>query len=85
MKIPSTVFLEESMLFLLALKLNLSEKVYSTVKTKTNQNFAVKLAKRSNHSFLRKSQEILKSGNLRAAILYFIARLFRENFCCRRV
>ena len=40
------------MLFLLALKWNLKEKAFSSVKAKTNSNFVVKLAKRSNHSFL---------------------------------
>ena len=40
------------MLFLLALKWNLWEKAFSNVKTKTNPNFAVKLAGRSNHLFL---------------------------------
>ena len=34
------------MLFLLALKWNLEEKAFSSVKTKTNSNFAVKLAER---------------------------------------
>ena len=46
------LFLEEPMLFLLAMKLNLSEKAFSSVKTKTNLHFPVKLDKRSNHSFL---------------------------------
>ena len=41
--------LEELMLFLLALKWNLWEKVSSSVMRKNNSNFAVKLAKRSNH------------------------------------
>ena len=45
-------FLEEPLLFLLALKWILLEKAFSSVKTKTNPNFAVKLARRSNHSFL---------------------------------
>ena len=40
------------MLFLLALKWNLKEKMFSSVKTKTNPNFYVKLAERSNYSFL---------------------------------
>ena len=30
----------------------LLDKAFSTVKTKTNPNFAVKLAQKSNHSFL---------------------------------
>ena len=37
LKIPSTVFLEESMLFLLASKWNLWEKAFSNVKTKPTQ------------------------------------------------
>ena len=41
----------ESMFFLLALKWNLQEKVFFCVKTKTNSNFAVKPAERSNRSF----------------------------------
>ena len=45
-------FLVKPMLFLLALKWNLLEKVFSGVKTETIPNFAVKLAGRSNHSFL---------------------------------
>ena len=45
-------FLEEHMLFLLALKWNLKENAFSSVKTKTNPNFALKLAGRSNRSFL---------------------------------
>ena len=49
---PLYLFLEEPMLFVLALKWNLKEKVFIGVKTKTNQNFAVKLAERRNHSFL---------------------------------
>ena len=49
---PYYRFLEEPMLFLLALKWNLWEKAFSSVKTKTNSNFAVKLAEMSNHSFL---------------------------------
>ena len=40
--------LEQGMLFLLALNWNISEKTFSCVKTKTNSNFAVKLAERSN-------------------------------------
>ena len=40
------------MFFLLALKSNLLEKTFPSVKTKTNSNFAVKLAERINHSFL---------------------------------
>ena len=44
--------LEEPMLFLLALKLNLLEKVLSSVETKTKPNLVVKLAGMSNHSFL---------------------------------
>ena len=49
---PLYRFLEERMLFLLALKLNLYEKAFSSVTTKTNSNFAVKLPERRNHSFL---------------------------------
>ena len=49
---PFYRFLGEPMLFLLALKWNLSEKAFSSVKTETNPNFAVNLAGRSNHSFL---------------------------------
>ena len=45
-------FLEEPMLFLLALKWNLLEKAFSSVKTKTNPNFALKLGERGNHSSL---------------------------------
>ena len=45
-------FLKESVLFLLALKPNLSEKVFFSVKTKTNPTVAVNLAERSNYSFL---------------------------------
>ena len=52
LKIPWYRFLEESMLFLLALKWKLWEKVFSNVKTKINSNFAVKVTERSNHSFL---------------------------------
>ena len=44
---PLHRFLEEPMLFLLALKWNLSEKAFSSAKTKTNPGFAVKLAERS--------------------------------------
>ena len=44
--------LEESMLFLLALKWNLQEKALFCVKTKTNSNFAVKLTEGSNRSIL---------------------------------
>ena len=51
-EIPNTVFRAESMLFLTALRENLYEKFFSSVKTKINPNFAVKHAKRSNHSFL---------------------------------
>ena len=50
-KNPYQHFLEEPMLFLLALKWNLQEKAFSSVKTKTNSNFTVKLADRSIHSF----------------------------------
>ena len=46
------LFLEEPMLFVLALKWKLQEKVFSSVKIKTNSNFAVKLAEWSNYSFL---------------------------------
>ena len=49
---PWYLFLEESMLFLLAWKWNLQEKASSSVKSKANSNFAIKLAERSNHSFL---------------------------------
>ena len=52
LKIPSTVFLEEPFLFLLALKWNLYQKAFFNVKTKTNPNFFVKLAERSNDLFL---------------------------------
>ena len=51
-KNPKYRFLEESMLFLLSLKWNLCEKAFSSVKTKTNPHFVVKLSERSNHSFL---------------------------------
>ena len=44
LKILITDFLEELMLFLLALKSDLLEKVFSSVKTKISPNFAVKLA-----------------------------------------
>ena len=37
-------FLEETMLFLLALEWSLKEIIFSYVKTKTNSNFAVSLA-----------------------------------------
>ena len=40
------LFLEEPMLFLLALKWKLQEKVFSNVKTKTNSSFAVKVTER---------------------------------------
>ena len=43
-------FLEETTLLLLALNWNLQEKVFFCVKTKTNSNFAEKLAQRSNRS-----------------------------------
>ena len=43
------------MLFLSVLKCKLSEKKLSSVKTKTNPNFAVKRAGRSNHSFFTES------------------------------
>ena len=49
---PLYRFLEEHMLFLLALKWNLKQKVFYSVKTKTNPNFGVKYAGRSNNSFL---------------------------------
>ena len=49
---PKHRFLEEPMLFLLAWKWNHKEKALSSVKTKTNPDFAVKLAERSNHPFL---------------------------------
>ena len=45
-------FLEEPKFFLLAWKWNLEQKAFFSVKTKTNPNFAVKLAGSSNHSFL---------------------------------
>ena len=45
-KNPLYHFLEEPMLFLLAL-----DKMFSYVNTKTNSNFAVKLAERSNRSY----------------------------------
>ena len=45
-------FLEEPVLFLLVLKWNLSGNAFSSVKTKTNSNIIVKLAERTNHSFL---------------------------------
>ena len=48
---PLYHFLEEPILLLLVLKSNLSEKVFSSVKTKTNLNFAMKHAERNNHSF----------------------------------
>ena len=51
LKIPGTV-LEEPMLFPLVLKWNLEEITFSSVKTKTNPNFGVKFAERSNHTFL---------------------------------
>ena len=53
LKVPSTeyCFLEEPILFLLVLKWNLLEKAFSSVKTKTNPNFAEKLSERSTHSF----------------------------------
>ena len=51
-KISQYRFLEEPMLFLLALKWNLQEKALSSVTEKTNTNFAVKLVERSSHSFL---------------------------------
>ena len=49
---PYYRFLEEPMLFLLALKWNHQGKAFSSVKTKSNPVFAVKLAGRNNHSFL---------------------------------
>ena len=49
---PYYRFLEEPILFLWALKWNLYEKSFSSIKTKTNSNFSVKLAERSNHSLL---------------------------------
>ena len=44
--------MEEFMLILLALKWNLYKIAFSSVKTKTNPNFAVKRGERSNHAFL---------------------------------
>ena len=49
---PQYHFLEELMLFPLALKWKLYEKAFSNVKTKTNSIFAVKVTERSNHPFL---------------------------------
>ena len=49
---PYYRFLEEHMLFLLALKWKLQEKGFSNVKTKFNSSFAVKVTERRNHSFL---------------------------------
>ena len=46
------IFTDRHMLFLLALKWNLYEKAFSSVKTKTNPNFVLKLAERSKHPFL---------------------------------
>ena len=40
------------MFFLFPLKWNLNKKYFSSVKTKTNSNFVVKLAERRKHSFL---------------------------------
>ena len=48
-----SLVLSKPMLFQLALKWNLKEKLFSSVKTKYNSNFAVKLAERNNHSFLQ--------------------------------
>ena len=48
---PSYRFLKEPMLFLLASKLDLQDKAFSCVKTKTNRSFAVKLAEKSNRLF----------------------------------
>ena len=42
------LFLEEPLLFLFALKWNLSEKSFSSVKTKNNPNFGVKLCWKDN-------------------------------------
>ena len=50
LKIPNTVFLEEPMFFLLALKWNLRNAI-SFVKTEANSNLAVTVAVRSNYSF----------------------------------
>ena len=49
-KIPSTIFYK-NLCFLLGLKRNLWGKAFSSGKTKTNLNFVIKLAERSNHSF----------------------------------
>ena len=49
-EIPSTVILEEPELFLLGLKWNLRDKVFSCVMVKTNSNYAVKVAERINRS-----------------------------------
>ena len=50
------LFLEESMLFLSVSKQKLYGKTFSNVKTKINSNFAVKVARSSNHSFLMSIQ-----------------------------
>ena len=51
LKIPSTVF-EKNLCSFCWLQNETSKKEFSSVKTKTNPNFAVKLAGRSRHSFL---------------------------------
>ena len=48
---PSNWFIEAPMLFLLVLKWNLWEKAFSSVTTKTNSDFAEKVAEMSNRSF----------------------------------
>ena len=50
-KNPQNCFSEEPILFLLALKWNLYNKVFSYVKTKTNSYFAIKAVEWSIRSF----------------------------------
>ena len=51
LKIPSAVFRRTCALSV-AFKMKPLKKEFSSVKTKTNSNFAVELAEKSNHSFL---------------------------------
>ena len=73
---PLHYFLEGPMIIELALKWNLQEKAFSSVKTKSNAYFSVKFgAKRSNHSFLLSTWRI--------TFFLHLFSLIRESGMCR--
>ena len=72
------------MLFLLTLKWNLWEKAFSSVTTKANPYFAVKVAGRSNHSFLFNQSYFSIICTLNTyGIIECIIELCKHNWFCK--